>query len=87
MHTMWNYKLTYSSYISQRCAPASIRLMDNEQFQFGKLFLLSCCEISWGILDKILVNLYNAMHHSLKLMMHERSVIFLITEILLYHPK
>lgn len=84
---MGNYKLTYSSYISQRCAPASIRLMDNEQFQFGKLFLLSCCEISWGIFDKIFVNLCNTMHHSLKLMMHKRSVIFLRTEILLYHPK
>ena len=23
----------------QRCAPASIRLMDNEQFQFGTLFV------------------------------------------------
>lgn len=24
------------SFLKQRCAPASIRLMDNQQFQFGK---------------------------------------------------
>lgn len=27
-------------FIFQRCAPASIRLMDNEQFKFGKFCLI-----------------------------------------------
>lgn len=38
--TLFSMSKVYFNYffflISQRCAPASIRLMDNEQFKFGK---------------------------------------------------
>lgn len=29
-------EVAFSLFMFQRCAPASIRLMDNEQFQFGE---------------------------------------------------